>query len=64
VTTVLLEFTRPQAPDEVPLPKKYVAKRRAASSGRVAVQTTFEYGDYRRFRVRSEGETKSPGSGP
>jgi hypothetical protein len=64
VTTISLEFARPQSPDDVPLPKKYVARRRAASSRRIAVETTFEYGDYRHFRVRTESETKSPGSQP
>jgi hypothetical protein len=64
VTTISLEFSKPKAPDDIPLPKRYVAKRRTATSLLTAVQTTFEYGDYRRFEVRSETEIKSPGSGP
>lgn len=64
VTTISLEFSRPKAPDDIPLPKRYVAKRRTATSLLTAVQTTFEYGDYRRFEVRSETEIKSPVSGP
>jgi hypothetical protein len=64
VTTISLEFSRPKAPDDIPLPKRYVAKRRTATSLLTAVQTTFEYGDYRRFQVKSESEIRTPGSGP
>lgn len=55
VTSVALEFTRPAEPDLIPRPLRYVAKKRSASSTRTLVQTTFEYGGYRRFGVRTEG---------
>jgi len=64
LTTASLEFTKPEAPDFIPRPKRYVVRKRLASSIRPSVQTTFEYGEYRRFSVRSEGETRSPGSRP
>lgn len=58
VTSVQLEFSRPVAPDFIPRPLKYVAKKRREASARTVVQTTFEYGDYRRFGVRSEETTR------
>ena len=64
VATASLEFTKPEAPDFIPRPKRYVVRKRLASSIRTSVLTTFEYGEYRRFSVRSEGETRSPGSRP
>jgi hypothetical protein len=64
VTTISLEFTKPQTRDDIPLPKRYVARRRSATSLRTEVQTTFEYGNYRRFQVKSESEIRTPGSRP
>ncbi len=63
VTSVSLEFTPREPPASLPRPLRYVAKRRLASSQRALIQTTYEYGDYRRFSVQSESQT-NPASQP
>ncbi len=61
VTSVAMDFTPPEDPDRIPKPLKYVARTRQASGPRPLSQTTFEYGDYRRFGVSTETATAPPG---
>jgi hypothetical protein len=62
VTSVAMDFTPPAEPDRIPRPLKYVARTHAASSSRPLSQTTFEYGDYRRFGVQTESAAAPPGA--
>ena len=61
VTSVALEFSPSAEPGGIPLPSRYVAKRRIAGASRkTVVETDFEYSGYRRFNVATE--TSTPGS--
>lgn len=60
ITSIALEFAAPAEPGAIPLPSRYVAKKRIAGpTQKTVVETDFDYGDYRRFSVTTEPTTKS-----
>jgi len=60
ITTVTLEFTPPAESGAIPLPSRYVAKKRISGpTQKTVVETDFEYNGYRRFSVTTEHSTKS-----
>jgi hypothetical protein len=58
ITSVSLEFSAPAEPGAIPLPSRYVAKKRIAGpTQKTVVETDFDYSAYRRFAVTTEPST-------
>jgi len=57
---VKMDFSPPEKPGEIALPRRYVAVHERLSSGKLVDRTTFEYSDFRKFTVTTDSETSKP----
>lgn len=57
---VKMDFSPPEKPGEIALPRRYVAVHERLSSGALIDRTTFEYSGFRRFTVTTAQEASEP----